>query len=46
MSQLRESAGPQKALAHAVLDQSRAGVPVTIERINWALSVLGEPVEA
>jgi len=46
MSTLRESAGPQKALAHQILDQARAGVAVTIERINWALAVLGEPVEA
>jgi hypothetical protein len=46
MSQLRDDAGPQKVLAHSILDQVRAGVPTTIERINWALSVLGEPVEA
>jgi hypothetical protein len=32
----------QKLLAHRVLDDVAAGQNVHIERINWALRVLGE----
>lgn len=35
---------PVKKRAHQLLDEVRAGIPHSLQAINWALSVLGEPV--
>lgn len=35
---------PTKQRAHAILDDVRAGVFHDLKAINWALRVLGEPV--
>lgn len=37
---------PMKQRAHQVLDDVRAGVHHDLRAINWALRVLGEPVNA
>lgn len=31
-----------KAMAHRILDDARAGLDISIERINWALRVTGD----
>lgn len=30
--------------AHRLLDDCRAGLPMTVSQVNWALRILGEPV--
>jgi hypothetical protein len=40
--ELREYCTAQQLLAHRVLDDVAAGQNVHIERINWALRILGE----
>jgi hypothetical protein len=42
--ELREFSTAQQLLAHRVLDDVAAGQNVSLERINWALRVLGESV--
>ena len=42
--ELREYSTAQQLLAHRVLDDVAAGQNVRLERINWALRVLGESV--
>lgn len=37
---------PMKQRAHQVLDDVRAGVHHDLKAVNWALRVLGEPVNA
>lgn len=36
---------PMKLRAHKVLDEVMAGIHHDLKTINWALAVLGEPVE-
>jgi hypothetical protein len=35
---------PIKRRAHAILDDVKAGIYHSLEAINWALRMLGEPV--
>jgi hypothetical protein len=46
MTQLRDHVTPMQQRAHRILDEVRAGVQHGATAINWALAVLGEPVEA
>lgn len=46
MTRLRENVTPMQKRAHQILDEVRAGVKHAAEYVNWALAVLGEPVEA
>lgn len=39
---LRDNLTADKRLAHSILDQVRADLPVPDERIRWALVVLGD----
>lgn len=39
---LRDHITQRKRLAHEILDQVRAGLPVTPMRIRWALIALGD----
>lgn len=40
------SSNPMKARAHRLLDEVRAGIHHEPSAINWALAVLGEPINA
>lgn len=44
MNTLRDCCTPRELLAHSILDRVRAGDRVEDESVNWALSVLGEPL--
>lgn len=35
-----------KLRAHRLLDEVRAGIPHSPQSVNWALSILGEPLES
>lgn len=39
---LRDNITERKRLAHELLDQVRAGLPVQASRVRWALIVLGD----
>lgn len=32
----------RRAMAHQILDDARAGLPVTLSRITWALRITGD----
>lgn len=44
MSTLRDRCTQQELMAHSILDRVRAGENVERVSVNWALSVLGEPL--
>ena len=46
MSTLRDQCDSKKLLAHSILDRVRAGANVERVSVNWALSILGEPLGA
>lgn len=35
-----------KLRAHRLLDEVRAGIHHSLQSVNWALSILGEPLES
>lgn len=39
---LREGCTPTQLLAHKVLDQVAQGLPMPVERVLWALIMLGD----
>lgn len=41
-----QTKNPMKQRAHRILDEVRAGIYHDQKAINWALTVLGEPVWA
>jgi hypothetical protein len=44
---LREHYTPAQHTAASLLDRVRSGdKTISLERINWALSMLGEPIDA
>ena len=43
MSTLRTS-NPRAGMAHRILDEIRAGIWHSARAVNWALAVLGEPI--
>jgi hypothetical protein len=43
MSTLRTN-NPRTSMAHRILDEIRAGIWHSTRAVNWALAVLGEPI--
>lgn len=39
---LRDHITDAKRLAHQILDQVKAGLPISNDRISWALAILGD----